>query len=154
MPDDPSNDIAPAEIRRAQIADAPEIGRLAAELGYPTSAAEMTRRLAILLPSKRHHVAVAVGRDCLLGWMHVEHRTSLEGGERAELMGLVVDSTARRSGLGRRLVAAAERWTVDQGLSSLTVRSNAARESSHPFYESLAFNRTKSQHVYSKELSR
>ncbi len=142
------------DIRRAQIADAAEIARLAGELGYPMSPEEMIRRLAVLLPNERHYVAVAASGAGLLGWMHVEHRSSLEGGDRAELMGLVVDSTARRRGLGRELVDVAESWTLALGLPSLTVRSNAARDLSHPFYESLGYVRSKTQHVYNKAVTK
>ena len=141
------------EIRRARFADAAEMARLADELGYPMSSAEAARRLAVLLPNERHHVAVAARGDRLVGWLHVEDRFSLEGGERAELMGLVVDSTARRRGLGRELVAVAERWALARGLSSLTVRSNTVRELSHRFYESLGYSRSKTQHVYSKVIA-
>src|SRR5882672_10513253 len=98
--------IVPIEIRRAQLADAAEMTRLAGELGYPISTVEMTRRLALLLSDERHCLAVAAHGDHLLGWMHVERRLSLEGGDRAELMGLVVDSTARRRGVGPELVNA------------------------------------------------
>jgi len=140
------------EIRRAQLADAAEMTRLSAQLGYPMSPADMSQRLALLLPSERHYVAVAASGEQLLGWMHVEHRSSLEGGERAELMGLVVDSNARRFGVGRALVAAAEAWATARGLPSMTVRSNAARELSHPFYEALGYVRAKTQHVYTKAL--
>ena len=142
------------EIRRAQVVDAVEIARLASELGYPVAADEMTQRLTVLLSNERHHVAVAASGERLLAWLHVEHRSSLEGGERAELMGLIVDSTARRGGLGRKLVDVAENWARARGLASLTVRSNAARELSHPFYESLGYSRAKTQHVYSKALTR
>jgi GNAT superfamily N-acetyltransferase len=140
------------EIRGAQIGDAAEMTRLSAQLGYPLAPAEMTRRLTNLLTNERHHVAVAARGELVVGWMHVEHRSTLEGGERAELMGLVVDASARRQGLGRELVDAAERWAVSRGLPSLTVRSNAARELSHPFYEALGYSRDKTQHVYSKPL--
>ena len=139
-----------SEIRRAQIGDAAEMARLAGELGYPMSSAEMKRRLENLLPNPHHHIAVVASGERLLGWMHVERRFSLEGGARAELMGLVVDSTARRRGFGRELLKVAENWTLAQELSSLTVRSNAAREQSHPFYESLGYSRSKTQHVYTK----
>jgi GNAT superfamily N-acetyltransferase len=142
-----------SEIRRAQPGDAPEMTRLSVQLGYPMSAAEMARRLGALLQSERHCVTVAANGELLLGWMHVEHRSSLEGGDRAELMGLVVDSCARRGGVGRRLVEVAETWAVSRGLSTLTVRSNAARELSHPFYEALGYSRAKTQHVYTKGLT-
>ena len=146
--------LAEPEIRRAELDDAPELTRLAGQLGYPMSAAEMGLRLAALLPDERHYVAV-VARDAnVFGWMHVEHRLSLEGGDRAELMGLVVDSTARRGGFGRALVQAAEDWAAARGLSSLTVRSNVARDQSHPFYEALGYSRAKTQHVYRKDLAR
>ena len=70
----------------------------------------------------------------------------------ARLMALVVDSSARRRGVGRALVAYAEAWALARGLAALTVRSNAARELSHPFYEALGYNRDKTQYVYSKAL--
>jgi GNAT superfamily N-acetyltransferase len=140
-------------VRRALTTDAAEMARLAAELGYPMPNEEMLRRLSVLSTNECHYVAVAAAGERLLGWMHVEHRFSLEGGDRAELMGLVVDSTARGQGLGRTLVAAAEDWSRGRGLSPLTVRSNAAREVSHPFYEALGYRREKTQHVYRKALT-
>ncbi|HET7133894.1 MAG TPA: hypothetical protein VFJ95_16680, partial [Gammaproteobacteria bacterium] len=48
-----------ARIRRARSADAAELARLSAELGYRVSADEMSSRLAALLGDDRHHVAVA-----------------------------------------------------------------------------------------------
>ena len=143
---------ANAELRRATLADAAEMTRLSAQLGYPMAPAEMARRLGVLLPNERHYIAVAASRAQLLGWMHVEHRFSLEGADRAELMGLVVDSSARRGGVGRALVSAAEKWALARGLPAMTVRSNAAREHSHPFYEALGYAREKTQHVYRKAL--
>jgi GNAT superfamily N-acetyltransferase len=142
------------EIRRAAVADAAEMARLAGELGYPMTPDEMRQRLTALLPSERHCVAVAANGERLLGWVHVEHRISFEEGARAELMGLVVDSAARRRGLGRELVNVAEQWARAQALPWLIVRSNVARESSHPFYESLGYSRRKTQHVYRKALAR
>ncbi len=120
-------DTTGTEVRRARVGDAAEMARLAGQLGYPMSAAEMGRRLEVLLASERHCLAVAAYAKRLSGWMHVEHRFSLEGGDRAELMGLVVDAAARRRGVGRALVDAAERWALSRELSSLTVRSNAVR---------------------------
>jgi len=139
------------EIRRAQLSDAAEMARLAIQLGYPITVAELTQRLAALLPNERHCIAVAVSGARMLGRVHVEHRSGIEAGERAELMALVVDADARRGGVGRELVAVAEQWALSRGLTSLVVRSNAARELSHPFYLALGYSRDKTQHVYSKE---
>jgi GNAT superfamily N-acetyltransferase len=127
------------------------MARLSGELGYPMSIDEMRAALGRLLADPRHFVAVAdEGGDRLLGWMHVEHRTSMQSADRAELIGLVVDGAVRRRGAGRALVAEAEQWARAQGLTTLTVRSNVARELSHPFYEALGYVREKTQHVYRK----
>lgn len=141
-------------VRSVRSADSVEIGRLARELGYPASPDEMKQRLKNLIEGTKHHVAVLeMSPEHLLGWVHVERRSSLAGGERAELMGLVVDSSARRNGLGKLLVAEAERWASSQGLTELTVRTNTARQSSHPFYLAMGYLRSKTQHVYVKPLS-
>jgi GNAT superfamily N-acetyltransferase len=141
-------------IRAARPADAAELARLSGELGYPVTTAEMQRRLTLVLASPNHYVAVVASGDRLLAWVGMERRVSLEGGERAELIGLIVDATARRGGWGRALVKHAEQWTVAQGLTSLVVRSNTARDQSHPFYEAIDYSRDKTQHVYVRELRR
>lgn len=62
----------------------------------------------------------------------------------------MVDAGARRSGVGRALVAVAEQWTRERGLDTLFLRSNIVRPEAHAFYPGLGFARTKTQHVYSK----
>jgi GNAT superfamily N-acetyltransferase len=143
---------AAVEIRAAHAGDVAEMTRLSVQLGYPVTVGEMTKRLAALLPNERHYIAVAVRGARMLGRVHVEHRSGLEAGDRAELMALVVDADARRGGVGRELVEAAERWALSRGLSSLIVRSNVARELSHPFYLALGYSREKTQHFYGKAL--
>jgi GNAT superfamily N-acetyltransferase len=142
-----------ATIRTARRSDEREITRLSAVLGYPVPPEEMGRRLDRLLSNAAHYVAVVDAGSQLAGWMHVEHRVSLEGGERAELMGLVVDASARRAGWGRRLVAEAEGWAAARRLPSITVRSNATRRESHPFYLALGYALDKTQRVYVKSLA-
>ena len=140
-------------IRPATVEDSTGIARLAGELGYPATAAEMALRLAAMLPLPNHFVAIADGSDSLLGWVAVERRLLLISGDKAELMGLVIGSAARRAGVGKALVSAAERWVIAQGLDTIVVRSNVARAESHPFYERLGYTRTKTQHAYVKMLS-
>ena len=141
-------------IRPARISDAEEIARLSIQLGYPASVEEITSRLETLLASAHHFVAVAVGQGPRLsGWAVVERRLHLESGETAELAGLVVDATARRSGVGAALVSAAEGWAVEQALAFIRVRSNIARHESHPFYTNLGYTLKKTQHTYEKPLS-
>ncbi|HEX8777263.1 MAG TPA: GNAT family N-acetyltransferase, partial [Rhodanobacter sp.] len=86
----------------------------------------------------------------LLGWIAIERRLTLESGERIEIVGLVVDAAARGTGVGRALVTDAEQWARAQGFDAIGVRSNVAREGSHPFYEALGYVRMKTQHAYRK----
>ena len=60
---------------------------------------------------------------------------------------------ARRSGAGRRLIAAAEDWTRARGLRELFLRSSVDRTEAHVFYPALGFERSKTQHVYRKSLA-
>lgn len=141
--------------RAARIEDAADIARLSGELGYACGAEEMTTRLTELLNQQNQLVVVAAREDgaCLLGWVAAECRLRLESGRAVEIVGLVVDASARRLGVGARLICAAERWARESGCQTMVVRSNAARVESHPFYARHGYARTKTQHVYSKQLS-
>ncbi|WP_018608112.1 GNAT family N-acetyltransferase [Uliginosibacterium gangwonense] len=141
-------------IEPAQLKDAPEIARLTGELGYPITLAETKANLEKILKSTRHFVAVSRGQDDkVLGWVVAERCLSLDSGESAEITGLIVSADAKRMGIGRSLVAAAEQWVTRQGFSSVRVRSNVVRTESHPFYQGVGFQHQKTQHVYVKALS-
>ena len=138
-------------LRLARVEDAAGIARLAGELGYPAETAGMAARLRAILPLPQHRVVVAQGdHGGLLGWIAIERRLTLESGERIEIMGLVVDAAARGTGVGRALVTDAEQWARAEGFDAIGVRSNVAREGSHPFYEALGYVRMKTQHAYRK----
>lgn len=142
-----------ATLRAARADDAAGIARLAGALGYPVDAGTVKARLEALLPQAGQHVVVAAGEGALLGWVAAERRLTLESGERVEIVGLVVDAAARRSGVGRALVAEAERWAQAQGFAEIVVRSNVVRAESHPFYRGLGYLCRKTQHVYAKPLA-
>ncbi len=145
MPEEP-----PVAIRAARADDAEALAALAGELGYPVTAATIGQRLARLATTPRTDaVLVAVDRaDLPVGWLHVGLREALEHGRRGEILGLVVSGTTRGGGIGRALVAAAERWVAERGETEITVRSNAARTESHPFYLRLGYQRVKTSEVY------
>jgi GNAT superfamily N-acetyltransferase len=46
----------------------------------------------------------------------------------------------------------AERWARSQGLKSVYLRSNVAREKAHSFYQRLGYRIIKTQHAFQKKL--
>lgn len=143
-------------IRTAGVDDAAEIARLSAQLGYPASAGEFAARLAHLLAQPRQYAVFVADADertsALLGYVAMERRYTLESGERTEIAALVVDTAARRRGVGEALVRAGEHWVRETGMTDVFVRSNVLRAESHPFYERAGYARTKTQHTYRKVL--
>lgn len=140
-------------IRRAAVTDAVEIARLSAQFGHPVVINDLRARITALSAMPAQYLAVAQGSGTnLVGWIQAERRLVLATGERAELVGLVVDAAARRCGVGTLLVDAAQQWALAAGLAEIIVRSNVARDASHVFYPAVGYSRFKTQHVYSKPL--
>jgi GNAT superfamily N-acetyltransferase len=139
-------------VRGAHAGDAQRIAQLSAVLGYPVEPQTMSARLGHLLARDDNAVYVALDGDRVVGWIHGAEHDLLEVGRLCEILGLVVDPSARRSGAGRALVGAIERWAGSRGVGQISVRSNVVRADSHPFYESLGFARVKTQHSYRKNL--
>lgn len=138
-------------VRRAALADAAAIAALSAELGYPVESADIEARLRRLAAADQV-VLVATAGAAVVGWIHGSEQLLLEVGSRCEILGLVVSSAHRRSGIGQRLLVAVEGWASERGLPEVSVRSNVLREASHPFYEKHGYRRVKTQHAYRKSL--
>jgi len=142
----------PVQVRRAAIADAGRIAELSEVLGYPVEVRTMAERLAHLLARDDNAVFFAVDGEGMVGWVHGAEHELLEVGRLCEILGLVVDASARRSGAGRALVAAIEQFAASRGICQVSVRSNVARLESHSFYDRLGYTRVKTQHSYRKNL--
>ena len=140
-------------IRTATVQDVAAIARLSAELGYPGNPASMEARVRKVTVQKHHLLLVAQDdHGKVYGWLHAFGADYIESGFRVEIAGLVVSKTVQRSGIGSRLVGAAERWARDIGAEFVSVRSNIHREESHPFYRKLGYELKKTQQVYRKRL--
>ncbi len=143
---------AASTVRPVRMSDAPRIVALSAQLGYPATPPEIEQRLDAFA---RVDTAIFIAEldHAVTGWIAVERRITLESGVAFEITGLVVDARRRRTGAGRALVDAAEHWARERGAEALVVRSNVARDESHPFYAGLGFARTKTQHVYRRAIA-
>ncbi len=139
-------------IRNAELADAARIADLATQLGYPSTTEQALVRLRTLPRDGSHAVYVAENEDGVVGWVHVFEHLPVAHDRVAEVAGLVVDTTCRGTGVGKRLMEAAENWARTKGLSHVFLRSNVIREPAHKFYENLGYTRIKTQHAFRKQL--
>ncbi len=140
-------------IRRARMSDAPQLAELSGQLGYPTTAAEISKRVRRLKPASHNALFVAESPDSgVVGWAHVSVTHLVEVGTRAELNGLIVAEGQRSLGAGARLLEAAENWARKNGCPSMSVRSNVIRDRAHKFYERQGYEHYKTQKAFRKSL--
>ncbi len=132
--------------------DAEGVADLCTQLGYPTGAGDVERRLRNA-GGEGHAVFVAEthgGRT--VGWVQVCARTILVSDRHGEVEGLVVDREWRSKGVGRALMKQAEEWARKTGCTSVSLRSNVVREGARPFYESMGYEVVKTQWAFRKTL--
>ena len=112
------------------------------ELGYETTSAEMRERFKVILNDARFRTFVAEieGRVCgMIGtfaYSGYEHN-DLSG----RILALVTSSVTRRCGIGRALIATAERDFARRGVSRIAVNTQLSRQDAHKFYEALGYDR-------------
>ena len=129
-------------IRLATVADAAELARLIAPLGYPTTA-DAVAALWGAWAAEGNFALVVDGETSLVGTitlhrMHVLHRPKPVG----RITSLAVDPQGRGQGLGRALVLAAEDALVGSGCGLVEVTSHARRTVAHDFYRHLRYEQT------------
>jgi GNAT superfamily N-acetyltransferase len=140
-------------VRRARLSDASRLAELSGQLGYPATAAEITKRLRKLKPAPLNALFVAEAHDAgVVGWAHVSVTHLVEVGTRAELNGLIVAEGQRSLGAGARLLEAAEDWARKHGCPIMSLRSNVIRERAHMFYERQGYEHYKTQKAFRKSL--
>ena len=140
-------------VRTATLQDVDTIARLSEELGYPCDPASMEVRVR-KVSSQNHHLLLVAQNDHgeVCGWLHAYGVDSVESGFRMEIAGMVVARAVQRTGVGSRLIEAAEQWGRGIGAEFVSVRSNISRQESHPFYRTLGYELKKTQQVYCKRL--
>jgi GNAT superfamily N-acetyltransferase len=148
-------DERPVVVRPATLADEAAVLGLIEELfvapgtrppGYTPERGRAGFRWAVAEPDADLLLAVADGRVVGLASVYAEF-PSIRFGRRCWLEDLVVTASARRRGVGGRLLEAASTWGRARGCTHLELASAAARKDAHRFYlangmaESLQFAR-------------
>lgn len=127
------------DIRLARPADASAIAALVTELGFPTTPGDLAPRLAAM-QGAGEIILVAARDDAVLGVLTVHvmpvlHRPAPVG----RLTMLVVTAAMRGIGVGRALVAEAERMLAARGCGIVEVTSNQQLTEAHAFYQRLGY---------------
>lgn len=137
-------------LRPAQPGDAQALAPLAGLLEGEGRTRDLRGRI-VGLPPRDHALLVAESaRGDLVGWIHVFAAWRMTSEPFAEIGGLAVAPDWRRQGVGRALLAEAERWATRQGCRALRVRVSQARHEAPAFYQAAGFRALKQQAVFSK----
>jgi GNAT superfamily N-acetyltransferase len=130
-------------IRAARVADADAIAALLGELGYPSDAPQVERRLERIVSDKASQLFVAEvdGQIAGLAALHVLPLVQRDE-VGAELTAMVVGEAHRRKGIGTELLAEVEREARSLGCGRLVLGSADRRSDAHAFYERLGYEST------------
>ena len=125
-----------------------QITTLVDQLGYPAKLSTIKKRFQTLNKLKNHKLLIAIDGDQLLGWIHLEIVHAILYDTRVEIRALVVDQSARRSGVGKKLVLMAKQWAKKKKIKTIYLRTNIKRKGAHKFYEHIGFSKTKTSYKY------
>ncbi len=135
--------------------DAKRIAELSGDLGYPTTAYSVGQRIMGLEGRTDHALLVAheaSNPTQILGWVHVRINESIETETQAEIRALIVDESSRGQGLGKKLVEAAEAWSMPL-VNGITLSSQTSRSEAHRFYQKLNYRISKTSYTFRKALT-
>ncbi|HEX6628644.1 MAG TPA: GNAT family N-acetyltransferase [Gemmatimonadaceae bacterium] len=130
-------------IRPAVANDAAAIARLLDQLGYPSDAGEIPQRLERMRDHPGTTVFVAERRGEPVGVVTVHLVPSLHTSDPvAWLTALVVEESARGTGVGSALVNRAEAWAKRNGATHISLTSHLRRKEAHEFYKTRDYQHT------------
>lgn len=137
-----AGDHEPLGIRSARPVDAEQIVRLLSQLGYPTDARAVARRVEHLETDERQEVLVADRDGDVVGLVVVDVAGLVHRDEpTARITALAVRDDLRGQGFGRALVDEAERLAREAGCLEMLVTTGrgAERSGAHAFYRYLGY---------------
>jgi GNAT superfamily N-acetyltransferase len=127
-------------VRDAHPEDAAAIAELLGELGYPSTASEVTRRLRAWLTEPHSRILLATDGDRVVGSASVHAIPHLErDGRWLRIESLVITAASRGTGAGRVLIEAAEKLAQTWDCHAVEVTSSRHRDEAHAFYRRLGF---------------
>jgi len=135
-------DRATVTLRPATSADADRIAALFTEEGYPAGASDIVARLE-RFASPFSQVVVADHEGDILGFIALHVLPRFEHSDRiVRILALVVDPSVRERGIGRLLMAEADRLATEVGAAFVELTAGHHRPEARHLYESLGYDGT------------
>lgn len=127
-------------LRAAEPRDVERIATLFTDEGYPSGPTDIVERLE-RFRSKESRVIVAEHGGEVLGFIALHAVPRFEHSDRVlRIMALVVDPGVRERGIGRLLMAEAERVGTELGAAFAEVTAGHHRPDAHRLYEELGYD--------------
>jgi ribosomal protein S18 acetylase RimI-like enzyme len=143
-------DPSAVNLRPAAAADADAIASLFTDEGYPAGPSDILARLE-RFASPHSRVVVAEHDGTMLGFIAVHALPRFEHDDRIlRILALVVDAGARERGVGRTLMAEAERIGSELGVAFVEITAGHHRPEARHLYESLGYDATVAAYLRKK----
>jgi len=137
-------------IRPATSADAEAIAALFTDEGYPAGPSDIVERLG-RFASVHSQVLVAEHDAAILGFIAIHAMPRFEHDDRiVRILALVVDAGARERGVGRALMAEAERIAGELGAAFIEITAAHHRPEARHLYESQGYDGTVTAYLRKK----
>lgn len=121
-------------------------------MGYPMEPGEAERRFETVSAAPAHCLLVAEVEGVVCGLVHVFARPALEKPPEAIVQSLVIDETVRGTGIGGKLMMAAENWAREHEFETVAVATQVARDDANAFYKRLGYARAATSHLLRKTI--
>jgi GNAT superfamily N-acetyltransferase len=130
------------KIRKVTIEDVKPLMPLIAQLGYPTTEESLIARIALYQLGFSDIAWVALSDDKVIGCIAMHLYDLFHSTERyARIVSLIIDEPFRRHGIGRSLIARAEKYAIKKNCAVLELSSSLKRykHGSLDFYTSMGY---------------
>jgi ribosomal protein S18 acetylase RimI-like enzyme len=130
-------------IRAVEMNDAAALVQLMCELGYKTTKSEMEMRMERIASDERYRTFVAVRDGRVCGMIGTFTSLSYEHNDPSgRILALAISSTMRRRGIGRALIATAEKDFAQSGVRRIALNTQLTRVDAPSFTNRLATSET------------
>lgn len=129
------------QIRVGTLADGEAVARLLVTMGYPVELKSAEERMRELVAQSDDNLVLVATVGIVVAGVVAGHLIPMLQQEQplGRITALAVDEDQRGLGVGKRLLAAAERWFADRGASRIEVTSAEHREQAHEFFRKAGF---------------